>query len=352
MLEFDRIRSIPLRRPPNFSPPVKRYALAWPDRVEQTITVYFGVQAGTKEIAEASSFRRHILESLLGKYGPGSFEQGYFVDKEGCYNLVVVAYWLDPGMFERWEVTASFVSWWADSRRLNDGVGYWRETLRVPPERMETLYAYPDYKVGLARCEPSSFDLVKYNGYFGAMRDRIPLCAVDALNSPLDRAALEPRHRSTREARWVVHAPSNLTVIRSGQYWEKCGEEQRSDYFLNMRPLLERGTEYLGDHVEESGCLSMRLCRNLERCGRERDESFNHAYFLSLGHLEEWSASHRTHLAIWRHAISMMKKYGERRELRTWHEVYVLPEGGQRFEYLNCHAQTGLLPYFDAHRIG
>jgi len=33
-------------------------------------------------------------------------------------------------------------------------------------------------------------------------------------------------------------------------------------------------------------------------------------------------------------------------ELRTYHEVYVI-DRHTRFEYVNCHPETGLLPYFD-----
>jgi len=29
----------------------------------------------------------------------------------------------------------------------------------------------------------------------------------------------------------------------------------------------------------------------------------------------------------------------------------VLPEGGHKFEYLNCHPETGLLSWFDAERL-
>jgi len=40
------------------------------------------------------------------------------------------------------------------------------------------------------------------------------------------------------------------------------------------------------------------------------------------------------------------KKYQEKLELRTYHEVYVV-DGETTFEYVNCHNQTGLIPFFD-----
>ena len=33
-------------------------------------------------------------------------------------------------------------------------------------------------------------------------------------------------------------------------------------------------------------------------------------------------------------------------DLKLWHEVIVLPHGPHVFEYVNCHENTGLLPYF------
>ena len=141
-----------------------------------------------------------------------------------------------------------------------------------------------------------------------------------------------------------------LVAIAGGAPVSEC-LGRYPEYADQLRPLLETGTQHLARHPDESGCLAMRLARNVDPGGRERDESFNHAYFLSLAHLEEWSASHRTHLAIWKHAVAMMRKYGETRELRTWHEVYVLPGHGQRFEYVNCNLQTGLLPYFEGTRL-
>jgi aldoxime dehydratase len=40
----------------------------------------------------------------------------------------------------------------------------------------------------------------------------------------------------------------------------------------------------------------------------------------------------------------MNRKFGAKREVITWHEVFVLT-GSNRFEYINCHDSTGILPY-------
>jgi hypothetical protein len=43
----------------------------------------------------------------------------------------------------------------------------------------------------------------------------------------------------------------------------------------------------------------------------------------------------------------MYRKYDFVLELQTWHEVGILRDQAD-FEYINCHPQTGLLPFFQA----
>jgi aldoxime dehydratase len=47
----------------------------------------------------------------------------------------------------------------------------------------------------------------------------------------------------------------------------------------------------------------------------------------------------------------MVREYGKDLKLNLWHEVSVLPSERQIFEYLNCHHDTGLLPYFPSTEI-
>ena len=74
-------------------------------------------------------------------------------------------------------------------------------------------------------------------------------------------------------------------------------------------------------------------------------------HFLSLRHMENWAEKHPTHAAIFNAAISRYKQYGASNQLRTWHEVYVLPAGDQLFEYVNCDPGTGLLRWFSGERL-
>jgi hypothetical protein len=127
--------------------------------------------------------------------------------------------------------------------------------------------------------------------------------------------------------------------------------EQRADYEAKLRSPLEVGMDYLADNPLPSGCACMRWQETTDVDGRPEPEAHAHAYFLSLRHMERWAEDHATHAAIFGAAIQRYRHYGPRNQLRTWHEVYVLLEGGQRFEYLNCDPRTGLLPWFEAERV-
>jgi len=56
-----------------------------------------------------------------------------------------------------------------------------------------------------------------------------------------------------------------------------------------------RGMNFLRDHKQDTGTLSLRVMTNLDEDGGERHETSVLAYFLSLELLEDWSKSHVTH---------------------------------------------------------
>ncbi|WP_182886058.1 phenylacetaldoxime dehydratase family protein [Microbispora sp. H10885] len=97
---------------------------------------------------------------------------------------------------------------------------------------------------------------------------------------------------------------------------------------------------------QETGCLSARLA-DLIVSNDDRVQTATLAWFLSLSHLERWAHSHATHLAIFKSAGELIARFAPDIHVTLGHEVYVAPEGG-RMEYLNCHDQTGFLPYFPA----
>jgi len=340
-------RTLPMRKPGGHVPPVPRWRVdlgyAW-----RLLTIlYAGAQARDDAVLAASGFRPWLETQWRAEGGPYSWEWSRYVDAAGCVNLVCVAYWVDEDRFSHWKRAAGYEDWW---RGEPDGVGRFRELMRVPPERLENNYSKPDYKVGFARYEPSGFVGHEETGYWGAMRDRIPLSAADPFDPPAGTMMRPQPWRGP--GRWRVELPGNLAVIRSGQHWEDCEGEQLDNYLRNLQPALDAGMRHLVETPMISGCCSLRYMQNIGPDGSPRRESCGLGHFLSLAHLEAWAEAHPTHHAIYHRAIDTAKRYGAGRQLRTWHEVFVLPTGGQEFEYVNCHESTGLLPWCDAQRTG
>jgi aldoxime dehydratase len=108
---------------------------------------------------------------------------------------------------------------------------------------------------------------------------------------------------------------------------------------------------FLRDHPDETGCCDLRFAEETDRDGATLKKTFGFGYFLTLAHLEKWSSTHPTHLAIFAKFLTMVREQGADLKLKLWHEVSVLPSTDQVFEYVNCHPDTGLLPYFPSVEI-
>jgi len=339
-------RTIPARKPDGHQPAAPRHALRWKKPVAAIISDYFAIQGRDLDWTTQEQFFHRARESFAGPDGPEAFEIMRTLDEHDYLNAVIVGYWTDPVIHARFSLSAPLVSWLADDDRLNGPVGAWRETVSVPYDRHETIYSENWYRIGIGRTAESQIDPITTNGFFGAARDRIPLSAIDPLDSPYPAVAPRARNVPGKGQRLFVHAPVNMVTLRSGQYWAHAETEQLDDYVENMRPRLMTGMNYLLDNKEETGTLALRVLTNLDDDGTERRETSVVAHFLSLSHLEKWAASHKTHLDIYRHAIAMNRKFKEERQFVSWHELFVSQTA--TFQYANCHPDTGLLPYFDA----
>jgi aldoxime dehydratase len=95
-----------------------------------------------------------------------------------------------------------------------------------------------------------------------------------------------------------VKAPKNFTVIRSGQDWSDCEGVELAQYSDSVRPAPVEGMTFLPNHPDETGCCDLRFAAETNRDGSPLKKTFGLGYFLTLGHLEKWAATHPTHLAI------------------------------------------------------
>ena len=289
-------RTIPERRPPNHQPAAPRWTLRWKTPVHTVISDYFAIQARTLPWDLQQAFIGRIRACLAHQDGPDAHEVMRCIDEAGFINTIVVAYWLDPTKHARWKLLSAFGGWFDFVERLSEGMGYWRETIVVPYDRHETIYSEPNYEIGLARCAGGSVEPMTTNGYFGAARDRMPVSAIDPLESPLGQTLPARREAASQGSRLRVQPPLNLVAIRSGQFWVNAQSEQRTDYLDRLQPKLLRGMKYLEDNKEASGCLSIRNMSNLDSAGDEIAETSTLAYVLSLGHLERWAELHETYI--------------------------------------------------------
>ncbi len=345
-MNFDVVypRIVSARRPQGHQPAAPRYSLRWEKPIGMLTSAYFGIQAEGLSWVDEHAFHARLLGWMQAPNGPESYEIMRCVDEKSYTNGVIVAYWTEPGSYARWMQNSGFREWFTDPRRLSEPFGYWAETVSVPYDRHETIYSGPHYRVGFGCTSDSVIVPITTNGYFGAARDRLPVSAIDELLSPLGQLMPEPAVPASHGARLLALVPHNVTMLRSGQYWEGAGAEQDDDYQHALQPKLMRGMNFLRDQKRETGCMSLRILSNLNEDGSPRRETSVVGYFLSLEHLERWAASHETHLDIYRHAIAMNRLYKEKREVVTWHELFVLQQG-HAYEYVNCHPETGMLPF-------
>lgn len=339
-------RTVQERRPEGHQPAAPRHALRWTKPVTTMVSDYFALQGEDLPWEAQEAFFRDARQSFAGPSGPEAFEIMRSKDEAGYTNAVTVGYWTDAVAHARFCLSAPLIAWLADDRRLTEPFGAWRETISVPYDRHETIYSENWYHIGISRTADSVIVPITTNGFFGAARDRIPLSAIDPLDSPHGATMPKASKVAGKGQRLYVNAPFNMVTLRSGQYWAHAETEQLNDYIDNMRPRLMTGMNHLLDNKEDTGTLALRIFTNLEDDGAERRETSVVAHFLSLTHLEEWAASHKTHLDIYRHAIAMNRKYKEERQFVSWHELFVSQTA--TFEYVNCHPATGLLPYVEA----
>jgi aldoxime dehydratase len=336
------VASSPRRMPRGWQPPAPAWAASFAQQTTPVVMAYFGNQLGSREVEQLADPMQHFFDDADA---PVNLERSSYVDRAGCRTLISAAYWIDPASYEKWKGQSGFDGWWNDAARMSDGHGHFREILTLPTNRFETIFSSGTL-VGVAKTGAPLVGPIREHNYWGSMRDRIQLSADDDLVSAYGDLLPRLGTNETLGHRLRVRVPENLAVIRSGQDCTDCAGAELETYDNSVRPALLEGMNFLRDHPDETGCCDLRFAQEINRGGTPTKKTFGLGYFLTLGHLEKWAATHPTHLAIFSRFVSMVREYGEDLKLKLWHEVAVLPAAGQVFEYINCHPGTGLLPYF------
>ncbi len=324
----------------SWSPPVPAYSARPGEAIQQIVMAYFGVQAkGDDKKGALTAAYQKILATFKLSEGPARHVLVQFVDAEDYLNLIAVAYWIEPARYETWSKSPEVSGWWSSDDRLKEGVGYFREVLSPRMEQFETIYTHahgPHEGVSILFDEMS--EPIFEHGYWGSMRDRLPLSQTD----PLEPSGTLKVVSGTPSAggRVVVQGHENLTLIRSGEDWSLTEGEERETWYNVIEPVLHEGMNYLRDDGREVGCYSNRYCHHIDENGKVLEKGFGYSLWRSVGNLENWGASHHTHLAIYVTFNRMAKTF---KNLTLYHEVSVFDSAHQHYEYINCHPKIGLL---------
>ncbi len=324
--------------PENWHPPVPAWQADWKDSADPMVTVYFGVQADSPE-----KLTLWASKALYSEHAPIRIEQGHYTDQADTHNYLYICYWTRTE-YDLWWSLDRNRDWWQSDKRLSDGVGYWREVVAMPYDRFETLNSSTEPH-GISAVAEELSGPIDEHGYAGGMRDRIALSDESDLKNNASTSTKISALKTDNGKRIKLTPPENTCIIRSGQNWAYCDDEQGSMYLKNVHPVLQKGMRYLRDNPIDSECYCMRFVDIKGSDWQDMPQSFGLGYASDIYAFEEWAKSHPTHLAILDRFMAMAGKFGEKLQLKLWHEVVVLPKDGCEFEYINCHTNTGLLSY-------
>lgn len=284
------------------------------------------------------SFVRNEAEG----FSPKHWDLASVVDAQGYYNECVIAYWDCKSIFEKWQKASGFEQWWA-SLKADSSHGWFSEIFMPSMDRVETVYSDLNEPEGHGHMRQALSGQIQEHVYWGSMRDRLAASQRDELlgETPLGNNEIIDTTRS----RVNVSGKNNLCLIRSGQDWSKTNPEERKLYLETMHPVLIEGMNFLRDHGDEVGCYSLRFMNNLDKesHSNDTDQTFGLGYFDDIANLEKWSKDHKTHLNIFGGFMQYVKRLNFDVTLHLYHEVFVLEPEQQFFEYVGCHANTGML---------
>lgn len=326
----------------DYAPPYPCWVARADASVKQVVMGYFGVQSlGKDKQGKACAALVKITASFGLPDGPGHHDLTHYVDAEGYDNMIAIAYWNDPAAFARWNATSEIDTWWNSAERLQDGLGYFREIASPRIEHYETMFNTPDRLEGVGVVMGSVSGDIQEHSYWGSARDRIPLSQTDAMRP--SGALTVSAGRPGLGSRVRIAGHENVAMIRSGQEWTETEDKERELYLKDMEPVLREGMDFLRDAGTSIGCYSNRYMRHLDAAGKPTEKSFGLSYWNSLADMERWSESHPTHVAIFGTFMRIVQELQFQLKLRVYHEVTVLKPDEQEYEYINCHAKTGLM---------
>lgn len=211
----------------SWEPAVPNWSAVGPESITQLVMAYYGVQAKSDDTrGQACLAFQKILQSFNLVDGPARHDLAQFVDGEGQFNLIAVGYWDDPAIFHKWNDGPDIRNWWASDDRLDEGVGYFREIFSPRMEQFETVFfgREPIEGVSVLLGGLTENPIIEH-GYWGSMRDRMPLSQTDTIEPSGELIIKEGA--PDKGGRVIISGHQNLTLIRSGEDWSRTVDEER-----------------------------------------------------------------------------------------------------------------------------
>ncbi|MGO2110167.1 MAG: phenylacetaldoxime dehydratase family protein [Pseudoclavibacter sp.] len=330
-----RERACPVAMRENWVPPYPSFSARFDPEMKQLTVLILGVQVpyGDASRRDMHAYSQSFVASIEHGMGVLYWDQSEFIDRAGLSNRMIICY-LDAGEQEL-GIADGLRRDWLEPASGCAGWGFYAEEIRPTLDRVETLYS-SDHVQGVAHLAESLSGEIQEHGYWGSARDRMPIAQTDPMK-PADGVAEGPPNGT------VVRDIDNLCLIRSGQDWSQTQGEERRMYLEEVEPTLRAGMDYLTADGREIGCIDNRYARVLDESGNVIDQSYGFSWWNSMAELDDWAREHPTHKAIFGVAMRYLNEHGGSGHLKLTHEVFVVDRAQGRFEYRNCHAETGLM---------
>ncbi|CAM3257755.1 phenylacetaldoxime dehydratase family protein [Tsukamurella hominis] len=325
----------PKHRPGTYTPPYPSFSARFDQKVTAVVMAYLGVQARDPSDPRLVGELGALREALAREDGPVSWDRAAYTDAEGYYTVISIAYWDDPAAFREWN--RAHGEPWIAPGHPTEGLGFFLELVLPSIERVETVFSAPERPEGVAGTAYGFSGTIEEHFYWGSARDRLPAAQRDPLWADGDSTLTE-----TGPVRSVV-LHRNACLIRSGQDITETGPTEREFYLAEVEPVLREGMDFLVAEGATIGCLDNRYMTVLDEADAPTDRTFGMSWWRELSALEEWAASHPSHLRIYGAGMRHLSGFGGDTRLRLYHEVTVPSGAEQRFVYAGCHDRTGVL---------
>lgn len=271
-----------MNQPNNWQVKFPRYMVELPEDVNDISITYIGIQPRHEEKPAkgihtelhahvTSAIQRKVAAKIedwvrqgSGELAPILWEKMYV---EAGYDLpdteIYICYWTDKDVAVAATKSLNLQQLYKSlSSSEQEVVGLWRESLSIPKPRIETVYSGNDYQPGIASIPGAAQVGHKFTGYWGAARDRLPASSHDLFEPEYKLAT--PNFEKDTKGR-VMEGENKVSVahIRSGQFWERCKDDEREAYESTLEPILREGMTFLEENAEETGDIGLRFSRHM-----------------------------------------------------------------------------------------